>query len=131
MESPIKILGNVSYLNAHQRPGKAGIVTTGHGSILEGNDEAARLLNVISARSMRNAPIVSYAHRSSAQVFREQLNLLKTQDSLVTNLLVLRPRGGVPFRANVTAKVIARGNQILLIFWEISAASLSGNLKIA
>ncbi len=131
MEAPIKLIGNVSYLNAHQRPGKAGIITTGYGSILEGNEDAAALLNVPSGKSMRNALIVSYAHRNSVQDFREQLKLMQKKDFLATNLLVLRPRGGVPFKANVTAKVIARSNQIVLIFWELSAASLSGTLKIA
>jgi len=134
MGAPIKLIGNyngdISYLNAYGRPGKAGIVTTGHGSILEANDEAAKLFNVISAKAMKNVLIVSYAHRSSVQNFKSYLHSAKNVDSFSTDLLVLRPRGGVPFKAAVSAKVIARGQQIVLLYWEVSVATISG-LKIA
>ncbi len=122
MEAPIKLIGNVGYLNTYQKPGKAGIVTTAHGSILEANDEAAKLFNVTSSRAMKNVPIVSYAHRSSAQDFRDALNRFKFSDHFDSSLLVLRPRGGTPFKANVVGKIIARGQQIVLIYWEVSAA---------
>ena len=135
METPIKLIGNVGYLNTYQKPGKASIVTTGYGTILEANDDAAKLLNVVSSRSMKNVQIVSYAHRSSARDFRTLLNRSSYSDHLSSNLLVLRPRSGVPFKANVTAKVIARGNRIVLLFWEVSAesvaTSVSTNLKTA
>jgi hypothetical protein len=129
MEAPIKLIGNVGYLNTYQKPGKAGIVTTGYGSILEANDEAAKLFNVTSSRAMKNVPIVSYAHRSSARDFRALLNGFRSADHLDSNLLVLRPRSGVPFKANVIGKVIARGQRIVLIFWEVSVESAVTNLK--
>ncbi len=125
MEAPINMIGDISYLNVYGHPEKAGVVTTGHGAILEANDAAAKLLNVSFGKVMKNVPIVSYAHRSSAQVFREKLRELKTADSITTDRLVLRPRSGIAFKALVTAKVIARGRQIIVVYWELSRADVA------
>lgn len=119
MATPTKLIGDFLNLKRIQTPGKAGLITNQYGSILEANAESAELFNISSTAAMRNALIVSYAHRDSVMGFRKLLNQISKCDNLESNNLRMRPRGGIPFKSHIKSRVLAKANNISVIFWEI------------
>ncbi len=125
MIAPTKLIGDMSKLKNLVKPGRAGIITNSYGSILEANAEAAELFNVSSAGAMRNLLLVSYVHRASVSLFRNGLKQLRSCKSFESNGDIrIRPRGGKDeFKALIKSRVIAVGNNIVIMVWEVSDAN--------
>ena len=124
MIAPNKLIGNVTSLQNFSTPGQAGVITTHHGAILEANAETALLLNMASHDAMRNALIMSYAHRASVRGMHEAIKRMTKSNNYESKDLKLRPRSGIPFQANIKARVIVRNEGMFLIFWELSNAEV-------
>ncbi len=124
MNASDKPIGKTISLNTLVASGKAGIITSHYGSILEANAEAAELFNVSSAGAMRNLLLVSYVHRASVNKFRESLNQLRTEKAFSSNGEIrFRARGGKgEFQGLIKSRVLAATNLISILVWEISDA---------
>ncbi len=82
------------------------IVTDRAGAIDEANDAAATLLSVWQD-GLRGKPLVGLVARQDTRAFREWLRTLDGGRQPGRIEVLLRPRGGAPFRARLTVRVLS------------------------
>lgn len=98
----------------------AGVITNGHGQILEVNEPIAKLMSVEDTRSLTGKLLVSFVHRKYVRSFQELIRKISDSGSGSSKELWLRPRGSLPFQASLNAHVVMRHNALVIIRWDIA-----------
>lgn len=97
----------------------AGIITNGWGSILEANQAAALLMSVEDRSHLTNKLLVSYVHRKYVREFQEFIRSVIANEAGSSSTMWLRPRGKLPFQANMNVRIVMRNKSLVILRWNI------------
>ncbi|MFL5384688.1 MAG: PAS domain-containing protein [Longimicrobiaceae bacterium] len=96
----------------------AELLTTLDGSIVFANRQASALLGV-DARDLARKPLAVYVDGGASRDFRRFLAQVARAEGPSTAALALRPRGGMPVEAAVTAWPVPASDGTLLLGWRL------------
>lgn len=111
------------YTRKFHQAKNAGVITNGRGAIIEANAAAVKLMNVQSEQDLKGKLLVSYVHRRNVKAFQDLIHQISPDGVVSHESVWIRPRGSLPFEANLDAIVIMQSRAIVLICWDITNAN--------